>query len=247
MRALEQKVSLVTGSSRGLGRAMALTLARDGANVVVNYLARADLADDVVSSIKSMGRDAIAIKADVGDYAEVEQMVKILIERFGKLDILVNNAGTVSPKSFLKATLEEWDVVQRVHLKGTVNCCKAALPHMVQRGTGKVINISSGIAPTGYHGYASYTAAKAGVIALTKTLAIELSSKGIYFNAVLPGFIPTELQDNVNAQMRARVLDRIAMRRFGTAQEIAEVVSFLASDASSYINGQAICVDGGLT
>jgi len=241
----KRKVALVTGSSRGIGRAIALALARDGADVVVNYLRRADAAKEVVTKIKSMGRNTIAIKADVGIYEEVEQMVKTAIEHFDKIDILVNNAGTISPKSFLKSTPEEWDAVQHVHLKGVANCCKAVLPQMVEHRTGKIISISSDAGITGYHGYASYSAAKAGVIALTKTLTIELASKGIYFNAVAPGFVVTEMQDDITPEMRAKVLEGIAMRRSGTPEEVADVVSFLASDAASYINGQVICVNGG--
>ncbi|MBW2091796.1 MAG: 3-oxoacyl-ACP reductase FabG [Deltaproteobacteria bacterium] len=241
---MEGKVAVVTGGSRGIGRGICLSLAREGAAVIVNYFQNKTAADDVVKNIKSYDRKAMSIQADVRRFEEVEHMVEVTLEHFEKIDILVNNAGLVKPLSFLKATREDWHHIIDTHLNGTYNCCKLVLPSMVERKTGRVINISSGIAVTGFHGYASYCAAKAGIISLSKTLAKELASKGIYVNVVAPGFVPTELQDSISPEVRARLLDSIPMKRFGKVEEIAEVVTFLAS-SGSYINGQVIHVDGG--
>jgi len=241
---LEGKVAVVTGGSRGIGQGICLSLAREGAAVIVNYFQNKTAADDVVETIKSYGLKAMSIQADVRRFEEVEHMVEVTLKHFEKIDILVNNAGLVKPLSFLKATREDWHYIIDTHLNGTYNCCKLVLPSMVERKTGRVINISSGIAVTGFHGYASYCAAKAGIISLSKTLAKELASNGIYVNVVAPGFIPTNLQDDISPEIRARLLDSIPMKRFGKVEEIAEVVTFLAS-GGNYINGQVIHVDGG--
>jgi 3-oxoacyl-[acyl-carrier protein] reductase len=242
---LERKVAVVTGGSRGIGRAICLSFAEEGAHVVVNYHQNSSAAADVVSQIKSSGRDAIAIQADVKAYGEVARMVESAIEHFGNIDILVNNAGHVKPRAFLKSTKEDWREMIDTHLNGTFNCCHLVLPLMIKQNFGRVINISSGIAVTGYYGYASYCAAKAGIIALSKTLVKEYASKGIYVNVVAPGFVPTELQDSITPARMSQLEGSVPMGRLGTVDEIAEVVTFLAH-GGAYINGQVIHVNGGL-
>ncbi len=239
------KVAIVTGGSKGIGRGICLKFSSEGASVVVNYLNSKSSAEEVVEQIVKRGRDAVAIKADVGDYEQVETMVNNAIARYGKIDILVNNAGATVPKTFLKLSREEWHDVLNIHLNGTFNCCKLVLPYMVKQKYGRVINISSGIGLTGYAGYANYCAAKAGIIGLSKTLTKELASKGIYINVVAPGFVPTGIQDTVSSKYREELIAKIPMQRFGTVEEIAEVVTFLAY-GGDYINGQVIQVDGGI-
>lgn len=241
---LKGKTALVTGGSRGIGRAICLSLAQEGANIVVNYLRNSSAANTVVSNITSHGVDAISIKADVRSYEEVKSMVDEVVHHFGKIDILVNNAGFAIAKAFLKSTIEEWHTTIDTHLHGTFNCCKVILPIMVEHKSGKIINISSPIGESGFHGYASYCAAKAGVNALSKTLCKEFARKGIYVNVVSPGFIPTELQDEIKDDLRSGLLAAIPMNRFGTTEDVAEVVTFL-STSGNYINGQVIHVDGG--
>lgn len=238
------KVALVTGGSRGIGRAICLSLGAEGADVVVNYVHDEAAAKQVASILKNNGRRAMCIRADVGSYAEVEKMIQEALNSLGKVDVLINNAGFAKPKSFLKSSKEEWDKCINTHLHGTFNCCRLVLPLMIKEGTGRIINISSPAALTGYHGYASYCAAKAGIIGLSKSLTKEFASRGIYINVVSPGFIPTELQNGINAEQRGRALEGIPMRRFGKVEEVAEVVTFLACGAT-FINGQVIHVDGG--
>jgi 3-oxoacyl-[acyl-carrier protein] reductase len=241
---LDGKVALVTGGSRGIGRGICSDFAREGATVIVNYLQNEKAADEVVEIIQSYGQKGLAVQADVSQFKDVNRMIELALKNFGKIDILVNNAGLVKPRSFLKDSVEDWHYIIDTHLNGTYNCCKLVLPLMVERQTGRIINISSGIALTGFYGYSSYCAAKAGIIALSKTLAKETASKGIYVNVVAPGFIPTELQDSISPEIRNNLVNSISMRRLGTVEEIAEVVTFLAT-SGNYINGQVIHVDGG--
>lgn len=235
--------ALVTGASRGIGRAIALGLAQKGIDIIINDI---DIvpAKQVVEEIEHLGRKALVIKADVTSFAEVADMVNRILGSFKRIDILVNNAGVAIAKTLLKLSENEWDKTIAVNLKGMFNVCKHVLPVMINQGSGKIINISSGIALTGYHGYAAYTATKAGVIAFSKSLAKEVGKKGIYVNVVAPGFIETELQEGTSKEQRERHLSTIALGRFGTPQEVAETVVFLAL-GGSFITGEVIFVNGG--
>jgi len=242
---LEGKVALVTGGSRGIGRGICFSFAAEGASVAVNYIHSREAADEAVAEIKAQGRNAVSVQTDVGNYESVERMVESVNDQLGKIDILVNNAGFVRPKAFLNTTREDWHDMIDTHLHGTFNCCKIVLPQMVERRSGRIINISSGVAVSGFFGYSSYCAAKGGIVSLSKTLTKEFASKGIYINVVAPGFIPTELQDSITPEIRAGLLQNIPMKRFGEVDEVSDIVTYLAH-SGNYINGQVIYVDGGL-
>jgi 3-oxoacyl-[acyl-carrier protein] reductase len=243
-RARKKETALVTGASRGIGRAIALGLAQKGADVAVNYRKNAEAAKQVVEEIERLGRKAVAIKADVTSFEKTKNMVDQILDRFASLDIVVNNAGVAIAKTLLKLTEDEWDRVMAVNLKGTFTVCKHVVPIMIKQGHGKIINISSGIALTGYHGYTAYSAAKAGIISFSKSLAKEVGKAGINVNVVAPGFIATELQDGISKEQRERHLSTIALGRFGTPQEVAETVVFL-SLGGDFITGEVIFVNGG--
>ncbi len=243
---LNGKVALVTGASRGIGRAIALRLAQAGADVIVNYAGSEAAAAETVAKIKELGREAVMIKANVGNSEEVNEMFKQALERFGKLDILVNNAGITRDNLIMRMKEEEWDDVIETNLKGVFNCIKAATrPMMKQRG-GRIINITSVVGVLGNAGQANYVAAKAGVIGLTKTTARELASRGITVNAVAPGFIDTDMTAKLPDEVKESLLSQIPLGRLGQAEDIAEVVCFLASDAAGYMTGQTLHVDGGM-
>jgi 3-oxoacyl-[acyl-carrier protein] reductase len=221
------KVALVTGSSRGIGRAIAIELAKNGIFVAVNYLENDKLAEEVVEDIRNFGGHAIKIKADVRIFKEVRSMVEEVMKSFGRIDILVNNAGITRDRTVLKMSWDEWKDVIETNLDGVFNTTKAALNHMLKQGCGKIINISSVIGLTGNFGQANYAASKAGVISFTKSLARELGKEGITVNAVAPGFIQTDMLMKVSEDIRAQILDRISLRRFGRPEEVAKLVSFL--------------------
>lgn len=243
---LEGKVALVTGASRGIGRAIALTLAKEGADVGVNFLEKRVLASKVVNEIKKMGRRAITIQADVRNFEEVTNMFEVVFKEFNKVDILVNNAGIVRDRTLLNMTKEEWDNVINTDLTGVFNCTKLAIPDMVQRGNGRIINISSVVGQMGNFGQANYAAAKAGVIGFTKSVAKELARKGITVNAIAPGFIETDMLKDIPKKVKASVLEKIPLGRFGKPEEVAELVVFLASDKTGFITGQVFNINGGL-
>lgn len=243
---LTNKVALVTGGSRGIGRAIAIALAERGAKVAVNYAGREDAANETVSIIQKNGGEAIAIKANVADYEEVEQMVKRVIETFGSLDILVNNAGITRDNLILRMKEADWDDVINTNLKGVFNCTKAVTRQMMKQRGGRIINISSVVGVAGNAGQANYVAAKAGVIGLTKTTAKELASRNITVNAIAPGFIETEMTDALGDDLKQEMLKQIPLGSFGQPEDVANAVVFLASDASRYITGQTIHVDGGM-
>lgn len=243
---LTGKVALVTGASRGIGRAIALHLAEHGADVAVNYAGSEAAAGEVVAAIEAMGRKAIKLRADVSSYQESEELVKQTIEFFGKIDILVNNAGITRDNLIMRMKEEEFDQVIATNLKGVFNCVKAVTRPMMKQRFGRIINISSVVGVLGNPGQANYVAAKAGVIGLTKATAKELASRGITVNAVAPGFIETDMTDKLAGEMKEQMLKQIPLERLGQPEEIAKVVRFLASDDASYMTGQTLHVDGGM-
>ncbi|WP_226675454.1 3-oxoacyl-[acyl-carrier-protein] reductase [Mesobacillus jeotgali] len=243
---LEGKVALVTGASRGIGREIALELAREGASVAVNYAGSESKAFEVVDEIKAMGRDAFAIQADVSNSESVTDMTKETIERFGKVDILVNNAGITKDNLLMRMKESEWDDVININLKGVFLCTKAVTRQMMKQRSGRIINISSIVGVSGNPGQANYVAAKSGVIGLTKTTAKELSSRGITVNAVAPGFITTDMTDKLNEDVKTEMLKQIPLARLGEPKDIARTVIFLASEDSAYMTGQTLHVDGGM-
>jgi len=243
---LTGKVALVTGASRGIGRAIALTLAEAGADVAVNYAGSEAAAAEVVALIEAMGRKAVKVKADVSSTQEVEGMFKLVLETFGKLDILVNNAGITRDNLIMRMKEDEFDQVIATNLKGVFNCVKAATRPMMKQRSGRIINISSVVGVLGNPGQANYVAAKAGVIGMTKATAKELASRGITVNAVAPGFIETDMTDKLPEEMRTQLLQQIPLAKLGQPEDIAKAVRFLASDDASYMTGQTIHVDGGM-
>ncbi|MEH7349838.1 MULTISPECIES: 3-oxoacyl-[acyl-carrier-protein] reductase [Bacillaceae] len=243
---LNGKVALVTGGSRGIGRAIALTLAKNGANVVVNYSGNEAAALKVVEEITALGVKAIAYKANVSNGEEVAALVKNTVDEFGSIDILVNNAGITRDGLLLRMKDADWDDVIDTNLKGVFNCIKAAAKFMTRQRNGRIINISSVVGQIGNPGQMNYVAAKAGVLGLTKTAAKELASRNITVNAIAPGFIETDMTNELNEQIRTQMLSNIPLQSFGQPEDIANAVVFLAMDASRYITGQTINVDGGL-
>lgn len=243
---LEGKVALVTGGSRGIGRAIAISLAEAGANVVVNYAGNEAAAEEVSAHIESLGRKALIIKANVGNSAEVDAMVKKTLEVFGQLDILVNNAGITRDNLIMRMKDEEFDEVINTNLKGVFNCVRSVTRTMMKQRSGRIINISSVVGSMGNPGQANYVAAKAGVIGLTKSAARELASRGITVNAIAPGFITTDMTDKLSDEMKAQLLLQIPLARFGQPDDIAKTVLFLASNEASYMTGQTLHIDGGM-
>ncbi|MED3978087.1 3-oxoacyl-[acyl-carrier-protein] reductase [Priestia megaterium] len=243
---LQGKVAIVTGASRGIGRAVAIELGKLGAKVVVNYSGSEAKALEVVDEIKGLGTDAIAVQANVAESDSVQAMIKEAISTFGSVDILVNNAGITRDNLLMRMKEEEWDDVINTNLKGVFLCTKAVTRQMMKQRAGRIINISSIVGVSGNAGQANYVAAKSGVIGLTKTTAKELASRNITVNAVAPGFIATDMTDKLNEEVQAEMLKQIPLASFGQPEDVANAVAFLASDASRYITGQTIHVDGGM-
>ncbi|MCM3616292.1 3-oxoacyl-[acyl-carrier-protein] reductase [Sutcliffiella horikoshii] len=243
---LKGKTAVVTGASRGIGRAVALELAEQGANVVVNYSGSEAKAHEVVEAIKEMGGQAIAVRANVGNSEDVQAMMKKALSQFDTIDILVNNAGITRDNLLMRMKEDEWDDVININLKGVFNATKAVTRQMMKQRSGRIINIASIVGVMGNAGQANYVAAKAGVIGLTKSTARELASRHITVNAIAPGFITTDMTDKLTEDIKAEMLKQIPLARFGDAKDIAAVVSFLASEKSAYITGQTIHVDGGM-
>jgi 3-oxoacyl-[acyl-carrier protein] reductase len=243
---LKDKVALVTGASRGIGRSIATTLAGAGALVVINYKSNAAAAEEVVRAISAAEGQAAAIQADISEAAEVERLFKELLDRYGKIDILVNNAGITRDTLLLRMKEEDFDAVLQTNLRGVYLCTKAALRPMTRARGGRIINITSVVGLMGNAGQANYAAAKAGIIGFTKAAAREIASRNITVNAVAPGYIETELTDVLSETVRQAILENIPLGRLGQPQDVADLVCFLASDAASYITGQTLTVDGGM-
>ncbi|MDM5357980.1 3-oxoacyl-[acyl-carrier-protein] reductase [Peribacillus sp. ACCC06369] len=243
---LEGKKALVTGASRGIGREVALELARQGADVAINYSGSEAKANEVVDEIKALGRKAFAVQCDVANSESVTSMIKEVVEQFGRVDILVNNAGITRDNLLMRMKEEEWDSVINTNLKGVFLCTKAVTRQMMKQRSGRIINMASIVGVSGNAGQANYVAAKAGVIGLTKTTAKELASRGITVNAIAPGFISTDMTGELPEDVQKAMLAQIPLARFGDPKDIAAVASFLASDASKYMTGQTLHVDGGM-
>lgn len=242
---LKDKVALVTGGARGIGQAIAMVFAKEGADIVVADV-NLEAAQKTASEIESLGRKALALEMDVTDYQKVEECVNKILDKFGKVDILVNNAGITKDNLLLRMSQAEWDAVINVNLKGTFNCIKAVSRPMVKQRSGKIISIASIIGLMGNWGQANYAASKAGVIALTKTVAKELASRNINANSVAPDFIQTDMTAKLSDVLKAKMMEAIPMARLGTPEDVANLCLFLASEDSSYITGQTITVDGGM-
>ena len=243
---LQGKCALVTGGSRGIGRAVCLELARQGARVAVNYAGNAAAAEETVKACEALGAEAFAIQANVADAAASEAMVKEVLTRFGRLDILVNNAGVTRDGLMPMMKEADWDAVLDTNLKGAFHCMKAVYRPMMKQKYGRVVNLSSIVGLRGNAGQANYAASKAGLIGLTKSMAKELAARNVTVNAVAPGFIDTDMTAALPEKAREAMLTTIPMGRLGQAEDVAKAVAFFAGDESAYVTGQVLCVDGGM-
>ncbi len=243
---LEGKIALITGSSRGIGAATAIKFAENGANIVINYNSNYKKAEELAEKIKRFERKVICIKANVANLSEVDNLIKKTLEEFDKIDILVNNAGITSDKLLLRMSEDNWDKVMSTNLKGTFNCTKSVIRHMLKKRSGKIINVSSVVGIMGNMGQSNYAASKAGIIGFTKSIAKEVGSRGINVNAIAPGYIETEMTKNLSEDIRNEMLKSIPLNKFGNVEDVANLITFLASDAANYIHGQLINVDGGM-
>jgi 3-oxoacyl-[acyl-carrier protein] reductase len=243
---LKDKTAIVTGGSRGIGRAIALQLASKGASIAVNYTSNKESADRVVAEIEELGAAAMAIKADVSNSEEVENLVKEVLNKFGRIDILINNAGVTRDNLLFRMTEKEFDEVLGVNLKGAFNCIKAVSRVMIKQRSGKIVNVSSVVGIIGNAGQSNYAAAKAGLIGFTKAAAKELAKRGITVNAVAPGFIETDMTSRLPEKVKEAFIKEIPMSRPGKPEDVAKAVLFLTSEYSDYITGQVINIDGGM-
>ena len=244
---LKGKIAVVTGSSRGIGKGIALAYGKEGANVVVNYTSNETAANEVVEAIQSMGNKAIAVKADVAVKSDVEHLVMTTIETFGKVDILVNNAGFTRPALMLKMTEDQWDQVVNIHLKGAFLCSQAAALNMKEHNSGKIINVMSVAGLVGTVGQINYSAAKGGILSMTKSMARELARYNICANVISLGIVKTDMSEKITTDEKLKdiYMNRILLKRFAEPDDISPAFVFLASDEASYITGQLLCVDGG--
>lgn len=242
---LKGKIAIVTGAGRGIGRAIALKLAGEGADIVVgDYVLEG--AESVAEEIKALGRRAIAVQGSVASLSDAEALAQRALDEFGKIDILVNNAGITRDALILRMSEEQWDAVIDTNLKGTFNCTKAVAKTMLKQRSGKIVNMASVMGLIGNQGQANYSASKAGVIALTKTTARELGSRGVNVNAIAPGFIQTAMTDELSDDVRKNIAERIPLNCLGTPEDVAKLALFLCAEDSDYITGQVINVDGGM-
>jgi 3-oxoacyl-[acyl-carrier protein] reductase len=244
---LKDRIALVTGSSRGVGRAIALAYAREGAKVMVNYTSNEKAAKEVVEAIQKMGNQAVAVKADVAKKMEAEALVKATVDHFGGIDVLVNNAGFTRPAMMTKMTEQQWDEVVDLHLKGAFLCTQAAAQHMIAKNRGKIINITSVAGVVGTVGQINYSAAKGGVISMTKSMARELARYNICANVISLGIVTTDMSEKITTDEKLKevYMNRILLKRFAEPEDVTPAFVFLASDEGNYITGQLICVDGG--
>ncbi len=244
----DKKVALITGGSRGIGKQVALRFAKQGFNVVINYVSDKTDIESLEKEIKAQNSDidVLLIKSDVTSYEASEEMIKQAIEKFGKIDVLVNNAGITKDSLLIRMKEEEFDRVIQVNLKGVFNVTKAAVPYMMKKKEGSIINLSSVVGVVGNAGQCNYSASKAGIIGFTKSLAKELASRNIRVNAVAPGFIKTDMTDVLSDTVKEGINAQIPLKRMGSAEEVANVIYFLGSEESSYITGQVINIDGGM-
>ena len=242
---LDGQTAIVTGAGRGIGRAIAYELAQTGANVVINYATSADSARALAEEIEQLGSKALVVQADVTDYEQVGEMVRQTIQTFGQIDVLVNNAGITRDKTLKNMTKIHWDEVIHVNLDSLFNCTKQVLPFMLERKSGKIVNISSFVAQGGNIGQSNYATTKAGIIGFTKSIALEVSRHGITVNAVCPGFTETDMLMEVPENIRQRILDKIPMGRFGKPEEIASCVRYIVTEGD-YMTAQAISINGGV-
>ncbi|KYH28737.1 3-oxoacyl-[acyl-carrier-protein] reductase FabG [Clostridium thermopalmarium DSM 5974] len=243
---LKGKNAIITGASRGIGRAIALRLAELGANVVLNYRSDLNSVEEVVKQVEEKGVKALAVKGDVSSFDDAKRIVDETIENFGSIDILVNNAGITKDTLLMRMKEEEFDRVINVNLKGVFNCTKHVVPVMLKQRSGRIINISSVVGLSGNAGQANYAAAKAGIIGFTKSIAKEIGSRGITVNAIAPGYIETDMTEVLSDKVKEQIKANIPLKRLGTPKDIANVVAFLSSEDASYITGQVLSVDGGM-
>ncbi|MDE2836100.1 MAG: 3-oxoacyl-[acyl-carrier-protein] reductase [Chloroflexota bacterium] len=246
MSRLSGQRALVTGASRGIGRAVALRLASEGASVALNYNSGRDEAEAVAAEIVAAGGSAVTLQGNVADAAQAEALVEAAVGALGGLDVLVNNAGITRDNLLMRLSEEDWDAVIDTNLKGVFLCTKAAIRPMLRQRSGRIVNMSSVVALTGNPGQANYTAAKAGLIGFTRTVAREVASRGITVNAIAPGFIATQMVDSIPEDLQAQIRERIPLGAFGTPEDVAGCVAFLVSADAAYITGQVLSIDGGL-
>jgi 3-oxoacyl-[acyl-carrier protein] reductase len=246
MAELTGKVALVTGSSRGIGRACVLKLAEAGARVVINYFSQLESAREVQAQIEAAGGEALIIQADISQSDQVQAMFEQVMAHWGRLDILVNNAGITRDGLLLRMQTEDWDDVVSTNLRGLFNCTKRAAKIMLKQKSGKIVNLSSVVGQVGNEGQANYATTKAGILGFTRSVALEMASRGISVNAVAPGYIESEMTESISEAKRAELLQKIPFQRFGSCEEVAEMVLFLSSDKCRYITGQTFNIDGGM-
>lgn len=244
--AAEQQIVVVTGASRGIGRAVAVRFARDGAVVIVNYRGGEEAAQKTAQTVNDTGGTAVLVQGDVGNRDDAERLIETAVKEHGRIDVLINNAGITRDQLLMRMTDDDWDAVLDTNLKGAFHTTRAALRPMLRKRGGRIINISSVVGLIGNAGQGNYAAAKAGLIGFTKSIAREVASRGITVNAVAPGYIQTDMTDAIPENMRGKLLEQIPMGRLGTPEDVAEVVAFLASSAAAYMTGTVLAVDGGM-
>lgn len=242
----ENKIALITGATRGIGKQIAITLANSGFDIVINYRKENKDLEDTKKEIEEAGRKCLAVQGDVSNYEDCERFIKEAIEKFGKIDVLVNNAGITRDNLLMRMKKEDFQDVLNVNLVGTFNVTKNVIPYMMKARNGRIVNISSVVGIVGNAGQTNYSASKAGIIGFTKSLAKEVASRNILVNAVAPGFIETNMTDVLKDEIKENIAKSIPLKRMGKAEDVANVVKFLASKESSYITGQVINVDGGM-